>query len=214
LNKSAIVLAGGSSIRFGQDKGVLSLGNKPLIRHAVDAVRPLVDEVIVVTRSQERIAQYTKLLPYDVRFAVDVCGQNGPLVGALTGFGVAGGKHALLVGFDMPFISGDVASLLFDLCAGKTAVIPRWPNGQIEPLNSVYQTKMALAASKSAVSEGKLDMHNMIENLHGVRYVSTLVLQQLDPDSKTFFSINSPLDLKKAAIMLKPRRTKQFVNSS
>ena len=208
MNKSAIVLAGGSSIRFGQDKGVLSLGNKPLIQHTIDAVRPLVDEVIVVTRSQERIAQYAKLLPYDVRFAVDVYGQNSPLVGALTGFGVAGGKYALLVGFDMPFISVDVASLLFDLCADKTAVIPRWPNGQIEPLHSVYQTKIALAASKSAVSEGTLDMHNMIENLLGVRYVSTLVLQQLDPDYRTFFSVNSPVDLKKAAAMLKPRRTK------
>jgi molybdopterin-guanine dinucleotide biosynthesis protein A len=208
VDKSAIILAGGSSSRFGQDKGVLELADKPLIRHVVDAVRQFVDEVIVVTSSQKRLSQYAKLLPANVQFAVDACEANSPLVGALTGFGVARGKYALLVGFDMPFVSGDAASLLFDLCTGKAAVIPRWPNGQTEPLHSVYQTKMALDTAKSAVNEGKLNMHAMIEKLRGVRYVSTLVLQQLDPDFKTFFSVNTPVDLKKATAMIKPKRNK------
>ncbi len=208
MDKSAIVLAGGSSSRFGQDKGILELAGKPLIRHVVDAVRRFTDEVIVVTSSQERIATYARLVPADVRFAVDVCGANGPLVGALTGFSAACGDYALLVGFDMPFVSGDVASLLFDLCTGKAAVVPRWPDGQIEPLYSVYQTKMALDAAKSAVDEGKLGMQAMIDKLRGVRFVSTLVVQQLDPDFKTFFSVNSPVDLKKAAAMIKPKRIK------
>jgi len=208
VDKSAIVLAGGSSSRFGQDKGVLELAGKPLIRYAVDAVRKLVDEVVVVTSSQERIATYAKLVPADVRFAVDVCESSSPLVGALTGFSFANGEYALLVGFDMPFVSRDVVSLLFDLCVGKAAVIPRWPNGQIEPLHSVYQTKAALDAAKSAVDEGQLTVRAMVEKLRGVRYVSTLVMQQLDPDFKTFFSVNAPVDLKKAAVMVKPKRTK------
>jgi molybdopterin-guanine dinucleotide biosynthesis protein A len=42
----------------------------------------------------------------------------------------------------------------------------------------------------------------MIDNLHGVRYVSTLVLEQLDPNLATFFNINTPVDLKKAEAML------------
>jgi molybdopterin-guanine dinucleotide biosynthesis protein A len=41
-----------------------------------------------------------------------------------------------------------------------------------------------------------------------VRYVSTLVIQQLDPDFRTFFNINTPVDLKKAMSMVKPRKTK------
>jgi len=208
VDKSAIVLAGGSSSRFGQDKGILELAGKPLLRHAVDAVRPLVDEVVVVTSSQERAATYAKLVPADVRFAVDVGESSSPLMGALTGFSVANGEYALLVGFDMPFVSGDVVSLFFDLCVGKAAVIPRWPNGQIEPLHSVYQTRMALDAAKSAVDEKQLTVRAMVEKLRGVRYVSTLVVQQLDPDFKTFFSVNAPVDLKKAATMVKPRRTK------
>jgi molybdopterin-guanine dinucleotide biosynthesis protein A len=208
LDRSAIVLAGGVSSRLGQDKGLLEIANKPLIKHVIDAVSPVVDETIVVTNSQDRITKYAKVVATDVRFVIDSCESTGPLIGTLTGFGSAHGKYALLLPFDTPFVSKEVVSLLFELCLGKAAAIPRWPNEQIEPLHAVYQTKLALEAAKSAVSEGKLTMRAMIEKLRGVRYVSTLVIQQLDPDFKTFFNINTPLDLKKAMAMVKPGRVK------
>jgi len=208
LDRSAIVLAGGVSSRFGQDKGILKIANKPLIKYVIDAVNPVVDETIVVTNSQDRITEYAKVVATDVRFAIDSCESKGPLIGALTGFGSAHGKYALLLPFDTPFVSIEVVSLLFELCLGKAAAIPRWPNEQIEPLHAVYQTKLALEAAQSAVSEGKLTMRAMIEKLRGVRYVSTLVIQQLDPDLRAFFNINTPLDLKKAIAMVKPGRVK------
>jgi len=208
LDRSAIVLAGGVSSRFGQDKGLLKIANKPLIKYVIDAVNPVVDETIVVTNSQDRITEYAKVVATDIRFAIDSCESKGPLIGALTGFGSAHGKYALLLPFDTPFVSKEVVSLLFELCLGKAAAIPRWPNEQIEPLHAVYQTKLALEAAKNAVSEGKLTMRAMIEKLRGVRYVSTLVIQQLDPDLRAFFNINTPLDLKKAMAMVKPRRVK------
>jgi molybdopterin-guanine dinucleotide biosynthesis protein A len=208
LERSAIVLAGGFSSRFSQDKGILELGNKPLMRHVIDAVNHVVDETIVVTNSKEKITKYTKIAGKNVRFAVDVCESQGPLIGALTGFGAAHGKYALIVPFDAPFVSREIVALLFELCIGKAAAIPRWPNEQIEPLHAVYQTKLALEAAKQAVDEGKLNMRAMIAKLRGVRYVSTLVIQQLDPDLKTFFNINTPLDLKRAMAMAKPRKTK------
>jgi molybdopterin-guanine dinucleotide biosynthesis protein A len=206
LDRSAIVLAGGFSSRFGQDKGVLELADKPLIKHIVDAVSSVVDETIVVANSQERVTQYTKIMTEGVHFVVDVCESRSPLIGALTGFGSAHGKYSLLLPFDTPFISKEVVSLLFELCLSKSAVIPRWPKGYIEPLHAVYQTEPALEAAKTAVAEGKLNMRAMIEKLRGVRYVSTLVIQQLDPELHTFFNINTPADLKKAMAMVKPRK--------
>jgi len=208
LDRSAIVLAGGVSSRFGQDKGILEIANKPLIKYVIDAVNPVVDETIVVTNSQDRITEYSKVVATDVRFAIDSCESKGPLIGALTGFGAAHGKYALLLPFDTPFVSREVVSLLFELCLGKAAAIPRWPNEQIEPLHAVYQTKVALEAAKIAVGEKKLNLRAMIEKMRGVRYVSTLVIQQLDPDLRTFFNINTPLDLKKAIAMVKPRKVK------
>jgi molybdopterin-guanine dinucleotide biosynthesis protein A len=208
VDRSAIVLAGGFSSRFGQDKGVLELADKPLIRHVTDAIDPLVDEVVVVTNSRERVLKYSKFMVADVHFVVDVCEAGSPLIGALTGFGSAHGKYSLLLPFDTPFVSEEVVSLLFELCQGKAAVVPRWPNGYIEPLHAVYQTKLALEAAESAMTERKLKVRAFIEKLKGVRYVSTMVIQQLDPELLTFFNVNTPADLDKAMTLVKQTNCK------
>lgn len=208
MDRSAIILGGGSSSRFGQDKGALRLNNKPLLNHVIDVVKGAVGEVIIVTSSEERAEQYSKIVSPNVRFAIDISESMGPLVGALTGFKAAKGQYSLLLPFDLPFVSKEIVSLLFDLCVGKTAAIPRWPNNQIEPLCAVYKTDQALEAAQKALANNEFDMRAIISKLRGVRYISTLVIEQLDPDLHTFFNINTPLDLKKAEAILKHRKNR------
>lgn len=203
MDKSAIILAGGFSHRFGQDKGLLQLANKPLIKYVLDAISTLVDEKMVVASSKVQAENYANVLGSDVNVLIDVDDAQSPLVGALTGFKEAHGEYALLLPCDTPLVSRDVISLLFELCINRNAVIPRWPNGYIEPLQAVYCTKPAYEAAKNALSEGKLNMQSMVDRLRGVRYVSTLVLEQLDLELRTFFNINTPLDLRNAENMLK-----------
>ncbi|MGB9854875.1 MAG: molybdenum cofactor guanylyltransferase [Candidatus Bathyarchaeales archaeon] len=202
MDRSAIILAGGLSKRFGQDKGLVPLANKPLIKHVIEAVNPLVDEIIVVVNSKAQFEEFSKILS-KAKIVTDYLNMHGPLVGAATGFEAANGEYELLLPCDTPLISKEVLMLLFDLCANRNAVIPRWPNGYIEPLHAVYRIKPALEAAKKALNEGKSDMRSMIEKLRGIRYLSTLVLQQFDPDLKFFTNINTPLDLKKAEQLLK-----------
>jgi molybdopterin-guanine dinucleotide biosynthesis protein A len=203
LGNSAIILAGGFSSRFGQDKGLLQLANKPLIKHVLDAINNIVDEKIVIASSKVQAENYAKVLGSDVNVLIDAEEAQSPLVGALTGFKEICGEYAILLPCDTPLVSRDVVSLLFEICIDKNAVIPRWPNGYIEPLQAVYRTKPAYEAAKNALSEGKLNMQSLVDRLRSVRYISTLVLQQLDPEFKTFFNINTPLDLKKAELMFK-----------
>lgn len=202
INRSAVVLAGGVASRFGKDKGILKLANKPLIEHVTDSVQGIVDETIVVTSSEQRAIEYARFLTSNIKFAVDIAESRSPLVGALTGFATAKGEYSLLLPFDTPFISREVISLLFSLCLKKEATIPRWPNNQIEPLHAVYQTKLALKAAKSAVAEGKLNMRAMIGKLQEVQYVSTSLIQQIDSKFDTFFNINTPADLRKAILKI------------
>jgi len=206
LSRSAVVLAGGLSSRFGQDKGLLRLAGKPLVRHVLDALKSVVDERVVVVSSEARTRSYESAVGSGVEVAVDELQEHSPLVGALTGFRVANGEYCLLLPCDTPFVSREVLLLLFDLCLGKAAVIPRWPNGYLEPLHAVYSREMALDAAVKALGEGKLNMRGMVDRLRGVRYVSTLVLQQLDPELWTFFNVNTLLDLKKAEAMLRHAR--------
>ena len=208
MDRSAIILAGGSSIGFGEDKGLLKLNNKPLLKHVVDTAEGIVDEVIIVTSSEERANLYSKSVSSNVQFAIDNYDTKGQLVGAIAGFEAAQGKYSLLLPFDTPFASPDVLTLLFELSNGKSAVIPRSPDCEIEPLQAVYNTKQALEAAKMAFANNELDLAAMICKLRGVRYISTMVIEQLDPDLRTFFTINRPLDIKKATVMLKPRKQK------
>ena len=207
LDKSAIILAGGSSKGFEEDKGLLKLDNKPLLTRVVGAVKGVAEEVIVVTSSQDRVDLYSKIVPPTVRFVINDYEPKGILAGASVGFEAAQGKYSLLLPFDAPFVSKEVISLLFDLSNFKSAVIPRTPDCEMEPQQAVYNTAIALEAAKLAIAEGETDLEEMISKLRGVRYISTMVIKELDPDLKTFFTIYTPLDMRKAVVMLKPRRS-------
>lgn len=205
VDRSVVVLAGGFSRAFGQDKATLEFNGKSLIRHVVDAVSSIVGEVIVIANTQEHAKKYAALLEPNAHFVVSDEEATGELGAALVGFEAAKGKHSLLLSSDSPLVSLAVADLLFELCPGKTAVIPRWPDQQIEPLLSVYHTELAVKAAKMAVEDGFSDLDALINNLGGIRYISTLAIQEFDPELKSFFKVNTPLDLKMAETLTKEK---------
>ena len=100
MKRSAIVLAGGFSRRFKQDKGLLALGGKPLILHIIDRISSVVDEIFVVVNSKNQEKSYTNFLQSKVKVVVDKCETQSPLVGALTGFESVAGQYSLLLPCD------------------------------------------------------------------------------------------------------------------
>ena len=109
----------------------------------------------------------------------------------------------MLLPCDTPLVSTQIAQFLLDLCTNRNAVIPKWTSGYIEPLQAVYHTKSALTAAKLAFEQGHMNMRSIIENIRGVRYVSTMVLEALEPRLVTFFNVNTPQDIKKAESFLR-----------
>lgn len=210
LSRSAIILAGGHSSRFGQDKGLLQLAGKPLVRHIIEAVDDIVDEKIVVVSCKEQVGKYIKAIGSSSNITVDKANVRSPLAGALTGFAETHAEYSLLLACDTPFVVRDILTLLLELCTSRNACVPRWPNGYVEPLQAVYRKGPAQQASETALYAGKLDIQSMLDRLQCVRYVSTLVLKQLDPELKTFFNINTPLDLKAADQILRRSTSRSF----
>jgi molybdopterin-guanine dinucleotide biosynthesis protein A len=202
LQKSAVILAGGFSRRFGRDKGLVVLAGKPLILHVIDRVSKVVDEVLVVVSSEEQKNKFETILKEKANLVIDKDNSQSPLVGATTGFETANSEYSLLLPCDTPLVSTQIVQFLLDMCVNRSAAIPKWPGGYIEPLQAVYHTESALTAAKTALKQGKMNMQSMIDNLRGVRYVSTMVLEQMEPDLLTFFNVNTPQDLKKAESLL------------
>lgn len=203
--RSAIVLAGGRSRRLGRDKGLLSINGTTLIEHVCKRVGVVVDEVMVAVGSSAQQAAYRSLLG-GCTTVVDeeVCG--GPLIGLQSGLRLVRGDRTAVVGCDMPLVSGDVLNLLFEACAGRSAAIPRWPNGYIEPLHSVYDTDECLNAVRMALKVNRRDMRAMILHLPNVIYVSTQAMRRLDPCLSTFTNVNTRRDLQKVRAMLNQRK--------
>ena len=75
-NVLGVVLAGGKSQRFGQDKVEANLGNKTLIEHTLDKIKFKFKDVIIVSKK-------TNFKNYKI---INDCieGQLGPLVGVLS----------------------------------------------------------------------------------------------------------------------------------
>tara|TARA_B100001765_G_scaffold44962_1_gene25960 strand:- start:10 stop:621 length:612 start_codon:yes stop_codon:yes gene_type:complete len=79
-NIIGIILAGGKSSRFGEDKSNIKLGNKTLLDHTVDRIEKEFSEVLIISNNKKHNYKNEKI--YTVKDCIE--GQLGPLVGILT----------------------------------------------------------------------------------------------------------------------------------
>jgi molybdenum cofactor guanylyltransferase len=212
MDRSAVILAFSNAQTLSDDKGVWDMNGKALIGHTVDSIKGIVDEVIVVVDSQQRADAYAKLVAPKVVFAVDEGKMKNPVAAALTGLQTAQGDYCMLLPYDSPFISKDIALLLFECGIGKSATVPRSPDCEVEALHSVYRRCVAVEAAQKALCEGVSDLAVMVEHMRGVRYISTMVIREMDPELKTFIKINSPMDSKRLSNIGKAKPDKKTKN--
>lgn len=194
---SAIILAGGRSSRLRRRKALVNLAGSPLIQHVHRAVRGLADEVVIVVKESRQCRTLTDILP-ETECVVDDPPSVGPLSGIYGGLKRCSGNYVVVLGCDLPFVSSEVLKLLLRECRGKSAAVPMWPNGQIEPLHAVYCREPSLVAAEQTLREGRRSIRALLERLPNVLYVSTEALKELDPDVLTFYNVNSASDLDKA----------------
>jgi len=79
-NILGIILAGGKSSRFGEDKSIAKLGDKTLLDHTINKIEKEFAEILVISNNKEFNFKNNKI------HVVEDCieGQLGPLVGILT----------------------------------------------------------------------------------------------------------------------------------
>jgi len=177
-----------------------------MITYVVDTVQPLVDEVLVVTNTENNRGKISRVIDSKVKIVLDESHLKSPLIGALTGFKHAKGKYSLLLACDTPLISRKVISLLLELITGNDAVVPKWPSGYIEPLQAIYDTQKGYEASFQAILQKELRMKGLITRLKDVLYISTLELSKLDSELHTFLNVNLPKDFTKLERILHTTR--------
>ncbi len=79
-NIIGIILAGGKSSRFGEDKSNIRLGNKTLLDHTIDKIEKEFGEILIISNNKNYNFNNKKI--YTVKDCIE--GQLGPLAGILT----------------------------------------------------------------------------------------------------------------------------------
>jgi molybdenum cofactor guanylyltransferase len=187
---SAVILAGGRSSRFGRDKLIEPIDGRTLLERAVDAVRPLASEVLVVAAPGANLA-----LPEGVTLVHDPVAFEGPLAGLLAGLGASREPIALVVGGDMPTIVGAVIeSMLAELDAPEIDAVVVEHEGRARPLPMVLRRDPALAAAERLYAVGERRLRALPDALT-TRSVAEAVWRALDPAGLTLRDIDTPADL-------------------
>ncbi len=198
----------------GKPKAFVELCGRPMIAYVLDTASELSRDIVVVASSREQaeaIEASGVLGASRARLVLDegALGPSCPLLGLVSGLSAVRGEIALALACDTPLASHRVLAFLADVISYTNAAVPRWPNGYIEPLQAAYRARKAAEAGRrlleAAKNGGPLNMRAFLRELGRVRYISTRVLEDLDPGLATFLNVNTPADLKRAEIMLKAR---------
>ena len=187
---TAIVLAGGRSSRFGRDKLAEPIDGRPLLDHAIQAVRPVASRILVVVAPGAAPA-----LPTGTTLVHDPTPFEGPLAGLLAGLREADDPVVLAVGGDTPdLVVAVVVSMLEALdSAGADAVVLEH-DGRARPLPMVLRREPAAAAAAGLYAQGERRLRALTEVL-ATSVIPERTWRALDPEALTLRDIDTPADL-------------------
>lgn len=188
--RSALILAGGYSTRFGEpDKAFVPVDGRPMIERVADRVAPVADELVVNCRPEQRRPVERALDAHTFRFAVDPVPDQGPVAGLRTGLRVTRGQAVAVVACDMPRVDPALFETLFDACEG--AAVPR-SGDRLQPLHAVYEPSVTRVAAERTFATGSRRLYDVVARLDPV---VVDVGDHPEVDAEAFADVDRPRDL-------------------
>ena len=203
MSLGVVVLAGGTGKRLGERKAFTRLAGKPLLAHTLQAAQRISTDLTLVVEPQDAARPELGELDLEVRQLSDLEPGLGPLMGLYSALRVLPHDYVLALPCDTPFLSPRLLAHLVSLRGGWDAVVPRWRNGYLEPLHSVYRVEAARLAAEKALGEGERRLQALVSRLDRVRFVPVEDLEGLDPGLRSFWNINHRGELEEAEAMLR-----------
>lgn len=225
---SGIILAGGSSKRFGFNKVKIKFEKIPLLISQVFKIKFFCNEILVSTSGKnyrivkkqlEKIDYYydicnlkklDKILP--VKIILDEEKQNsinfkdiGPIAGIYKGLKNSQNFFSIVLAFDMPFISHNLLSLLINYAKKSDVVIINRKKGY-EALCGIY-SKNCLEMIEKNIGKKRYKISDIFYNIN-VRKILENELDKKNIDKLNFFNINTLADYDKFKKILKEEELK------
>ncbi|MAO10553.1 MAG: hypothetical protein CMC07_06645 [Flavobacteriaceae bacterium] len=181
-NITGIVLAGGKSTRMGEDKGFVSFNKKPFIFYSIDALKPLVGKILIVSDHK----QYEAL---GYQCINDIYQEAGPLSGLYSGLKASKTELNIVLSCDVPLITSEIVlKLLKSYKKNDDAVVCKVKH-RLMPLVALY-TKNCEAICLELLQKNERKMMQLLKTLKQVR---NLHLHELE--ATQLKNINNPTEL-------------------
>jgi len=192
MNMTGVVLAGGRSSRFGDDKALAPWRGKTLVEHVVEILKPVFPAVLVVVKDRRR---FRFLEGGKVRVVTDRYRERHALGGICTGLMRAATPRVFVAACDMPFISPRVIGTLARRVKGYDAVVPVF-GGMPQPLCAIY-SRECLGAIRRMIAEKNLRIRDLFLRVR-TRFVPESVMKRADPRGLSFLDLDTKKDYHRA----------------
>ena len=202
-----MILIGGKSTRFGNDKGLFEFLGKPLISYQLETLSQLNYDIFIVAHSKNQVSRYLRIIDITKIMAFIIDDNNItsdsplriPLLGLYSGFKELyklGYKKSFVISCDLPLIQFNVLKFLIKQSNGFDCCIPKWNNGFLEPLFAIYPIKKAYKKAEENLKNRKYKLTNIIGDNWKIRFISIEnSIKQFDQNLLTFLNINTPEDI-------------------
>lgn len=202
---AGVILAGGYATRFeGGDKAIADLAGEPMIRRVAKRLSPVVDQLVVNCRADQRESIERALDGMALDFAIDPVPDRGPMAAIHTGLTAVDRDFAAVVACDMPFVDPSFLAFLHERARDADAAIPRMESGWFQTTQAVYRTDAMARACQEALDAEAGKILAAIDRLDAV-----FVEQEAFEDRfslRTFENVNTRSELQAAAEMIRADR--------
>jgi molybdopterin-guanine dinucleotide biosynthesis protein A len=208
MQRAAVVLAGGRSLRMGRAKALLDWHGEPLLSHVVAIVARAVDggQVVVVAAP----GQVLPPLPAGVRVVADAREGLGPLQG------IGSGLAALDGAADVAFVSSTDAALLHPAFVRRVlagvetdidVVVPH-ARGHRQPLAAAYRVGLAPLIddllAQGLAKPGFLYERCRVRQVDDAWLLADPLLAAVDPSLASLENLNEPAEYEAARALPAP----------
>jgi molybdopterin-guanine dinucleotide biosynthesis protein A len=181
---TGIILAGGKSKLMGTEKGLVKFNGKPLIEYALEALKPLCDEVLISTNS----SSYNNL-GYPVY--ADLIPDSGPMGGIFTSLLKSTNDLNFVLSCDTPLVDKHTVTKILENSDGSDVTVPWHGNEFFEPLCAVYH-KNTIPVFREFIRAGNFKIPDLLTKVN-THKILTGTNKSLKPE--LFFNVNSKRQL-------------------
>lgn len=185
-----VILAGGKSSRFGEDKALYKLDGKPMYEHVAEKLQKVqaIDGIVINTNDKLK----TSFKNYKVIVDDPEYRDYGPLGGLYRAAKAYPGQALLVISCDTPYVDSAWLDILSTEAkkTGHTTITT--DNDRAHPLIGVYQHEALAELLERQLKSKRLSLKAFFENLN----VDYLNIESYNLKSTTLININRKTDIK------------------